>query len=72
MQLIAEAYDYVKRGLGLHEDEMADMREREQGGPRFFSSIDYITRDIVSFKDSAKNPLLPEFSTKAGQKGTGK
>lgn len=32
MQLIAEAYDILKRGLGCHEDEIADIFEGVSGG----------------------------------------
>ncbi len=32
MQLIAEAYDILKRGLGLKEDEIADIFEKVRSG----------------------------------------
>jgi len=71
MQLIAEAYDILKRGLGLHEDEIADIFEKWNKGVLDSFLID-ITRDIVSFKDSDKEPLVTKILDQAGQKGTGK
>ncbi|KAH9996541.1 6-phosphogluconate dehydrogenase [Russula vinacea] len=63
MQLIAEAYDILKRGLGLHEDEIADIFEKWNKGV-LDSFLVEITYNIL--------PLLTKILDQAGQKGTGK
>ncbi|BEJ10944.1 hypothetical protein CspHIS471_0103660 [Cutaneotrichosporon sp. HIS471] len=71
MQLIAEAYDILKRGLGLSTDEIADIFARwEQGVLKSF--LIEITRDILHFKDTDGEPIVDKILDKAGQKGTGK
>lgn len=71
MQLIAEAYDILKRGLGLDEDEIADIFAKwEEGVLKSF--LIEITRDILRFKDTDGKPIVPKILDKAGQKGTGK
>jgi 6-phosphogluconate dehydrogenase len=71
MQLIAEAYDILKRGLGLPEDEIADIFERWNKGV-LDSFLIEITYDILRFKDDDGEPLVAKILDQAGQKGTGK
>lgn len=71
MQLIAEAYDILKRGLGLHEDEIADIFNTWNKGV-LDSFLIEITANILKFKDDDGEPLLTKILDKAGQKGTGK
>jgi 6-phosphogluconate dehydrogenase len=71
MQLICEAYNILKNGLGLSADEMhqvfADWNQGELD-----SFLVEITRDILAFKDADGGPLVDKILDTAGQKGTGK
>jgi 6-phosphogluconate dehydrogenase len=71
MQLIAEAYDILKRGLGLHESEIADIFTTWNKGV-LDSFLIEITANILKFNDDDGQPLLTKILDKAGQKGTGK
>jgi 6-phosphogluconate dehydrogenase len=71
MQLIAEAYDILKRGLGLSEDEIADIFLKWNKGVLDSFLID-ITANILKYKDEDGEPVLSKILDKAGQKGTGK
>jgi len=71
MQLIAEAYDVLKRGLGLPEDEIADIFEKWNKGV-LDSFLIEITYNILRFKDDDGEPLVTKILDQAGQKGTGK
>ena len=72
METIAEAYDLMKRGLGMTSDEMAqvfsDWNKRELGGYLF-----EITERILRYKDpETGKPLVELILDTAKQKGTGK
>ncbi|KAF9454905.1 6-phosphogluconate dehydrogenase [Macrolepiota fuliginosa MF-IS2] len=71
MQLIAEAYDILKRGLGLSEDEISDIFTQWNKGV-LDSFLIEITANILKFKDDDGEPVLSKILDKAGQKGTGK
>ncbi|KAG8759894.1 phosphogluconate dehydrogenase (decarboxylating) gnd1 [Serendipita sp. 396] len=71
MQLIAEAYDILKRGLGLPESEIADIFTRWNKGVLDSFLID-ITANILKFNDDDGEPLVTKILDQAGQKGTGK
>lgn len=71
MQLIAEAYDILKRGLGLPEDEIADIFNKWNRGV-LDSFLIEITANILKFKDDDGEPVVNKILDKAGQKGTGK
>jgi 6-phosphogluconate dehydrogenase len=71
MQLIGEAYNILKNGLGLSNDEMSQIfAEWNQG--ELDSYLIEITRDIFAFKDTDGTSLLDKILDAAGQKGTGK
>jgi 6-phosphogluconate dehydrogenase len=71
MQLICEAYDLLKRGLGLTADELHDVfAEWNQG--ELDSYLIEISRDIFAKKDDDGAPLVDRILDTAGQKGTGK
>lgn len=71
MQLICEAYNLMKVGLGMTADEMhAVFKEWNEGDLE--SYLIEITRDILGFKDSDGEPLVDRILDTAGQKGTGK
>lgn len=71
MQLIAEAYDILKRGLGLHEAEIADIFLTWNKGVLDSFLID-ITANILKFNDDDGQPMVTKILDAAGQKGTGK
>lgn len=71
MQLICEAYNIMKNGLGLSAREMHEVfAEWNQG--ELDSYLIEITRDILAFKDTDGTPLVDKILDTAGQKGTGK
>ena len=71
MQLICEAYNLMRTGLGMTADEMHKVFSAWQEGD-LNSYLIEITRDILSFKDADGQPLVDKILDTAGQKGTGK
>ncbi|KAI9675184.1 MAG: phosphogluconate dehydrogenase (decarboxylating) gnd1 [Trizodia sp. TS-e1964] len=71
MQLICEAYDIMKRGLGLSSKEMGDVMATWNKGV-LDSFLIEITRDILYYNDEDGTPLVDKILDSAGQKGTGK
>jgi len=72
MQLIAEAYDLLHRGLELSDDALGDLFA--EWNDDFLSSyLIEITADILKTKDAATGePILSVILDEAKQKGTGK
>ncbi|MCB0200572.1 MAG: decarboxylating NADP(+)-dependent phosphogluconate dehydrogenase [Anaerolineae bacterium] len=71
MQIIAEAYQLLKEGLGLDNDAMSAVFDRWNGG-KLESYLIEITRDILAYRDEDGNAVLDLILDAAGQKGTGK
>ncbi|MFI0347883.1 MAG: decarboxylating NADP(+)-dependent phosphogluconate dehydrogenase, partial [Chthoniobacterales bacterium] len=71
MQLIGEAYNLLKNGIGLSEQEMHEVFAQWNRG-ELDSYLVEITRDILAYKDSDGEPLVSKILDTAGQKGTGK
>ena len=72
MQLIAEAYEMLRRGLGASADELAEIFDEWNRGP-LESFLIEITSHIFRVKDPESGaPLVDKVLDKAGQKGTGK
>ncbi len=71
MQLICEAYQLMKDGLGMTPDEMHEVFAEWNTG-ELDSYLIEITRDILAFKDTDGSPLVEKILDTAGQKGTGK
>jgi len=71
MQLICEAYNILKNGLGLNEQELHDVFAEWNKGD-LDSYLVEISRDIFAKKDTDGTPLLSKILDTAGQKGTGK
>src|SRR5512142_3118286 len=71
MQLICEAYNLMKTGLGMSADEMHQVFAEWNKG-ELNSYLIEITRDILAFKDTDDQPLVDNILDTAGQKGTGK
>jgi 6-phosphogluconate dehydrogenase len=71
MQLIGEAYNILKNGLGMSAQEIHEVfAEWNQG--ELDSYLIEISRDIMAFKDEDGSPLVDKILDTAGQKGTGK
>jgi 6-phosphogluconate dehydrogenase len=72
MQLIAEAYDLLRRGLGLTAPEASEVFASWNTGKLESYLID-ITAQVLSAVDpETSHPLVDMVLDKAGQKGTGK
>jgi 6-phosphogluconate dehydrogenase len=72
MQLIAEAYDILRRVLGLEATELADIFAEWNRGA-LDSYLIQITAEVLRVKDEETGrPLVDLILDKAGQKGTGK
>ena len=71
MQLIAEAYDIMKRTGGLDAAAQAEVFETWNDGP-LRSFLIEITVPILRKKDGDGEPLVERVLDRAGQKGTGR
>ena len=71
MQLICEAYNIMKHGLGMSAGEMHEVFAEWNRG-ELDSYLIEITRDILAKKDDDGAPLVDKILDTAGQKGTGK
>jgi 6-phosphogluconate dehydrogenase len=72
MQLLAEAYDLMRRGLGLSVDQTAEIFDKWNKGV-LSSFLVEITSKILTVKDQDTNKYLIDLILDvAGQKGTGK
>ncbi|HEX8844526.1 MAG TPA: NADP-dependent phosphogluconate dehydrogenase [Pyrinomonadaceae bacterium] len=72
MQLIAEAYDILRRVVGMEADQLADVFAEWNSGA-LDSYLIQITSDVLRVKDEERGlPLVDLILDKAGQKGTGK
>jgi 6-phosphogluconate dehydrogenase len=71
MQVIAEAYHFLKDGLNLSHDEMSKVF-REWGEGVLDSYLIDITADILAFQTETGSPQVESILDAAGQKGTGK
>ncbi|HEY2930913.1 MAG TPA: decarboxylating NADP(+)-dependent phosphogluconate dehydrogenase [Acidobacteriota bacterium] len=71
MQLICEAYQLMKDGLGMTADELHPVFAEWNKG-ELDSFLIEITRDIFAFKEADGQPLVEKILDTAGQKGTGK
>ncbi|MCW4386414.1 NADP-dependent phosphogluconate dehydrogenase [Salinibacterium sp. SYSU T00001] len=71
MQLIAEAYDLIRRGTGKSTDEIADIFEEWNKG-ELESYLIEITAEVLRQKDAKTGqPLVDVIRDEAGAKGTG-
>jgi len=71
MQIIAEAYQLMKEGLGLSNEEMSSVIAQWNKGP-LDSYLIKITRDILAYRDENGVAVVDVILDSAGQKGTGK
>lgn len=71
MQLICEAYNLLKTGLGLNSDQLHAIFT-EWNKHELNSYLIEITAQIFAYKDKDGTPLVENILDVAGQKGTGK
>jgi 6-phosphogluconate dehydrogenase len=71
MQLIGEAYQLLKDGLGLSADELAEVFAEWNKG-ELDSFLIEISATIFGKKDDDGKPMVDKILDAAGQKGTGK
>ena len=71
MQVIAEAYHFMKDGLNLSHNEMSHVF-RTWGEGVLDSYLIDITADILAYEEQAGSPHVESILDAAGQKGTGK
>ncbi len=71
MQLICEAYQLLKDGLGLTADELAEVFAEWNKG-ELDSFLIEISAQIFAKKDDDGEPMVDKILDTAGQKGTGK
>ena len=71
MQLICEAYQVMRDGLGMAAGEIGDVFAEWNRG-ELASYLIEITADILRYKDTDGSPLVDKIRDTAGQKGTGK
>ncbi|MFM2480459.1 decarboxylating NADP(+)-dependent phosphogluconate dehydrogenase [Celerinatantimonas sp. YJH-8] len=71
MQLISEAYHFMKEGLGLSYEQMQETFQA-WNKTELDSYLVEITADILGYKDENGEPLVEHILDTAGQKGTGK
>jgi 6-phosphogluconate dehydrogenase len=72
MQLLAEAYDLMKRGLGLTNDEVAATFERWDAGELNSFLVEITARVFRQADDRGPGRLIDAILDVARQKGTGK
>ena len=71
MQLICEAYDLMKHGLGMSPDQMSAVFTDWNMG-KLNSYLIEITADILAHKEDDGSSTVDKILDTAGQKGTGK
>ncbi len=70
-QLIAEAYDFMRRGLSLSNDELHDVFRRWNGQELSSYLMDITARTFLQKDDRSDHRLIDLILDVAGQKGTG-
>ncbi|KAI6649627.1 6-phosphogluconate dehydrogenase, decarboxylating-like isoform X1 [Oopsacas minuta] len=71
MQVLCEAYQLMKEGLGMGHEEMSAVLDEWNKG-ELDSFLIEITANILKFKDKDGSYLVEKIRDTAGQKGTGK
>ena len=72
MQLIAETYDLMKRGLGLTDDELHSVYEQWNQGEINSFLMEITSQIFVKVDEQTGKRLIDEILDEAKQKGTGK
>ena len=71
MQIIAEAYQIMREGLGMSNEEMSAILGKWNEGV-LESYLIEISRDILAYRDEQGQAVVDLILDSAGQKGTGK
>ncbi len=71
IQLICEAYQMLKQGLGMSNEEMHAVFD-QWNRTELDSYLIEITRDVLGYKDENGDYVVDKILDTAGQKGTGK
>ncbi|HVR41562.1 MAG TPA: decarboxylating NADP(+)-dependent phosphogluconate dehydrogenase [Thermoanaerobaculia bacterium] len=72
MQLIAEAYELLRKGHGANADQLAGIFDQWNTGPLESFLIEITSKIFRKRDDETGSPLVDKILDKAGQKGTGK
>ncbi|NUR53831.1 MAG: NADP-dependent phosphogluconate dehydrogenase [Acidobacteria bacterium] len=72
MQIIAEVYDVLRRGLGLSTPEVADVFDAWNRGPLESFLVELTAHVCRVIDPDTGQPLVDVIQDKAGQKGTGR
>jgi 6-phosphogluconate dehydrogenase len=72
MQLIAEAWDVLRRGLGMTAPETADVFDEWNAGPLESFLVELTAKVCRTIDPETGQPLVDVVLDKAGQKGTGR
>ena len=72
MQLIAESWDLMRRGLGMSPEQTADVWTRWNAGPLESFLIELSAQVCRAADPETGGPLVDVVLDKAGQKGTGR
>ncbi|MFP4498248.1 MAG: NADP-dependent phosphogluconate dehydrogenase [Vulcanimicrobiota bacterium] len=72
MQIIAEAYDFLYKGMGLSVRKIRDTFKNWQSGSLNSYLIDITVEILSSFDPETEKPMLEVILDRARQKGTGK
>ncbi len=72
MQLIAEAYDILRKALGLSAAEISDIFTQWNKGVMESYLVEITSQVLTASDPKTEKPLVDEILDKAGQKGTGK
>jgi 6-phosphogluconate dehydrogenase len=72
MQLLAEVYDLMRRGLGLAEPAMAEIFAQWNQGPMESFLVELTAQVLRKVDRESGQPLVGLIMDRAGQKGTGR
>ncbi|MET0090227.1 MAG: NADP-dependent phosphogluconate dehydrogenase [Candidatus Thiodiazotropha sp.] len=72
MQLLAEVYDVMRRGLGMDEPAMAEVFDTWNQGPMESFLVELSAQVMKVIDRETGTPLVAQVMDKAGQKGTGR
>ncbi len=72
MQLLAEVYDLMRRGLGLTEAAMAEIFAQWNQGPMESFLVELTAQVLRVIDTESGEPLVSRIMDRAGQKGTGR
>ncbi|NED95965.1 NADP-dependent phosphogluconate dehydrogenase [Phytoactinopolyspora alkaliphila] len=72
MQLIAEAYDLLRQGLGMEPAEVGKVFERWNSGDLESFLVEITAEVLAHIDDSTGRPFVDVVLDQAGQKGTGR